>query len=48
MVSLIQVGSPVKLKEAKGLAKKEQAEFAMNKSRFGAALPTVKQNAASR
>ena len=42
IVSVIQVGKPVNLKKAKELAKKEQAGFAMNKSRFDAALENVK------
>lgn len=42
MVGVIQVGKPVNLKEAKELAKKEQAGFAMNKTRFDTALANVK------
>ena len=42
MVGVIQVGKPVNLAEAKALATKEQAGFAMNKTRFDAALAKVK------
>ena len=42
IVSVIQVGKPVKLKKAKELAKKEHAGFAIKKSRFDTASPTVK------
>lgn len=42
MVGVIQVGKPVNLAEAKALATKEQAGFAMNKTRFDAAMAKVK------
>lgn len=42
MVGVIQVGKPLNLKEAKEAAKKEQAGFAMNKTRFDTALANVK------
>ena len=42
MVGVIQVGQPVNLAEAKAAAAKEQAGFAMNKTRFDTALAKVK------
>ena len=42
MVGVIQVGKPVNLAEAKAAATKEQAGFAMNKTRFDTALAKVK------
>ena len=42
MVGVIQVGKPVNLTEAKAVAAKEQAAFAMNKTRFDVALAQVK------
>ena len=42
MVGVIQVGKPVNLAEAKAVATKEQASFAMNKTRFDLALAQVK------
>lgn len=42
MVGVIQVGKPVNLAEAKAFATKEQAGFAMNKTRFDTALAQVK------
>ena len=42
MVGVIQVGKPVNLVEAKAAAAKEQAGFAMNKTRFDTALAKVK------
>ena len=42
MVGVIQVGKPVNLADAKAAAKKEQAGFAMNKTRFDTALANVK------
>ena len=42
MVGVIQVGKPVNLADAKAAATKEQAGFAMNKTRFDTALAKVK------
>lgn len=42
MVGVIQAGKPVNLKEAKEVAKKEQAGFAMGKTRYDTALANVK------
>ena len=42
MVGVIQVGQPTNLAEAKAAATKEQAGFAMNKTRFDMALAKVK------
>ncbi len=42
MVGVIQVGKPVNLADAKAAAAKEQAGFAMNKTRFDVALAKVK------
>lgn len=42
MVGVLQVGKPVNLAEAKALATKEQATFAMGKDRFDKALKQVK------
>ena len=42
MVGVIQAGKPVNLAEAKTLATKEQATFAMGKTRFDAALAQAK------
>ena len=42
MVGVIQAGKPVNLAEAKAAATKEQAGFAMNKTRFDTALAKVK------
>ena len=42
MVGVIQAGKPVNLAEAKVVAKKEQAGFALGKDRFDKALALVK------
>ena len=42
MVGVIQVGKPGNLTDAKAAAAKEQAGFAMNKTRFDVALAKVK------
>lgn len=42
MVGIIQAGKPVNLAEAKALAAKEQATFALGKTRFDLALAQVK------
>lgn len=42
MVGVIQAGKPVNLAEAKALAAKEQATFAMGKDRFDKALALAK------
>lgn len=42
MVGVIQAGKPVNLAEAKALAVKEQAAFALGKTRFDAAIAQVK------
>lgn len=42
MVGVIQAGKPVNLAEAKALAAKEQATFALGKTRFDTALAQVK------
>ena len=42
MVGVIQVGKPVNLADAKAAASKEQAGFALNKTRFDIALAKVK------
>lgn len=42
MVGVIQAGKAVNLKEAKEVAKKEQAGFAMGKTRYDTALANVK------
>ena len=42
MVGVIQAGKPVNLAQAKASATKEQAGFAMNKTRFDTALANVK------
>lgn len=42
MVGVIQAGKPINLAEAKSVAAKEQAAFAMGKTRFDSALAKVK------
>lgn len=42
MVGVIQAGKPVNIAEAKAIATKEQATFAMGKDRFDKALALVK------